>query len=82
MPQLLASEAPIAFEYRIDVMMRDLKDDGSAMIDLLQVNHTIFGIESRKDGYTLVDFDPKVPYENALALPKSRVDVLKRILTS
>jgi FkbM family methyltransferase len=82
MPQLLASEAPIAFEYRIDVMLRDLKDDGSEMIDLLQVNHTIYGIESRKDGYALVDFDPKVPYENALALPKSRVDVLKRILTS
>jgi FkbM family methyltransferase len=82
MSELLATNAPIVFEYRIDVMLRDLKDDGTEMINLLRANHTIFGIEVRKGDYALVEFDPKMSYENALAVPNGRLDELTRILRS
>jgi FkbM family methyltransferase len=78
---LLKSEVPVAFEYRIDVMLRDLQDNGSEMIDMLTANHVIVGIEPRNGGYGLVEFDPTKSYENALALPLSRVEELRRLLT-
>lgn len=82
MREMLRSGVPIAFEYRIDLMLRDLQDNGSEMIAMLRANHEIVGVEPRGGGYALVDFDPTRSYENALALPASRADALRRLLTA
>jgi FkbM family methyltransferase len=81
MPRLLKAGIPIAFEYRIDLMQRDLRDDGSEMVGLLRGNHDLYGVApTAGGGYALVEFDPRRPYENALALPRDRVEEFKRKL--
>lgn len=72
--------APLLFEYRVDVMKRDLGDDGVELIQLIRENFDIFGIIERDSGIALCEFDEAKPYANALAIPKSKKDYyLKRL---
>jgi hypothetical protein len=82
MKNLLQESIPIIFEYRIDIMKRDLNDNGSEMIKLLQENRKIFGITRYKDSYRLVEFDQTKSYENAISLPLSKLDVFTEKLNS
>ena len=63
-------DAPIVFEYRIDVMKRDLNDDGSKLVDYLSRHFELFGIKkNEKSGLKLVPFDPDLAVADAIGLP-------------
>lgn len=66
------TEAPMLFEYRVDVMKRDLNDDGLRLVKLIEKNFYIYGIRENQGSFWLCDFDPKQPYANAIAIPKAR----------
>jgi len=64
--------SPIMFEYRIDVMKRDLKEDGSKIIEELSSDFEIYGITKSRDGTVgLINFDPDMPSDNAIAFPRT-----------
>lgn len=76
--KLAEINAPVLFEYRVDVMKRDLGDDGHQIIDLLSQNHIIYGLEETPDDFTLTHFDPSKPYANAIAIPRQGHEYFRR----
>lgn len=67
--------APIVFEYRVDVMMRDLNDDGSRFVEELSKNYQLFSIgRNCRNILEISKFDPKKPAAAALGLPLSSLD--------
>lgn len=67
--------APIIFEYRVDIMIRDLADDGSELLKILRKNFELFGVHKTKSNeIKLVPFNEKVPAPDALGLPKKYLD--------
>lgn len=68
--KLAQINAPVLFEYRVDVMRRDLGDDGHQIVRLLSANHIIYGLEETPGDFTLSPFDPSRPYANAIAIPR------------
>ena len=75
--KLAELDAPLLFEYRVDVMKRDLDQDGSEIVALLKTNFDIFGLNQNDGGLTLTTFYPEKPYDNAIAIPKSKADFFK-----
>lgn len=67
-------QAPLLFEYRIDVMKRDLDQDGSEIIKLLDGDFSLFGVDECKGKLFLTPFEPMRSYANAIALPKSNIE--------
>ena len=65
-------QAPLLFEYRIDVMKRDLNDDGSELLQIIDRNFDVFGISAKNEGIALCEFDRQTPCANAIAIPRSR----------
>jgi FkbM family methyltransferase len=69
--KLSSLQAPLLFEYRVDVMKRDLYVDGSEMLSEIRDDFDLFGIEERGESFALCDFDPERPCANAMAIPKA-----------
>jgi FkbM family methyltransferase len=78
--KLAQINAPVLFEYRVDVMKRDLGDDGHHIIELLSANHVIYGLEETPDDFRLSRFDPSKPYANAIAIPRRGQEYFCRAL--
>jgi FkbM family methyltransferase len=69
--KLCLLRAPLLFEYRVDVMKRDLNDDGSEMLNVIGDHFDVFGIDELGGSFALCNFDPEKPCANAIAIPKS-----------
>ncbi len=73
--KIFSINAPIVFEYRIDVMMRDLNDDGSRFVEELSKNYQLFNISRNLRNFLEISkFDPKKPAAAALGLPLASLD--------
>ena len=63
--------SPILFEYRIDIMKRDLSDNGLGMLERFNQSFDLYAIASSKEGQViLAAFDANKPCANAIAIPK------------
>lgn len=75
---LVRTKAPILFEYRVDATDKYLQDDGSALVDWFKKDFNLYGINPGGD---FEPFSADRAYENALALPKSRVEEFEKVLS-
>ena len=63
------TDAPIVFEYRVDVLQKDLNQSGKELISELEKNFKLFGIKIIDNQIMLIDFDSTLPVANAIGLP-------------
>ena len=63
------TDAPIVFEYRVDVLQKDLNQSGKELIAELEKNFKLFGIKIIDSQIMLIDFDSTLPVANAIGLP-------------
>jgi len=74
------ADTVILFEYRIDLLKKDINDDGRALINTLQNFFILYGIELDKFGILrLVQFDPNNSVSNAIGLPKKKLETYLKI---
>ena len=63
------TNAPIVFEYRVDVLQRDLSQSGNGLVAELEKSFKLFGIQDDRSQLSLVEFDSNTPAANAIGLP-------------
>jgi FkbM family methyltransferase len=74
--------APIIFEYRIDVMKRDLGDDGIELVKELNKNYVLFGIrETENSRLFLTPFEQDTPAADAIGFPKKSFERYAKLFT-
>jgi FkbM family methyltransferase len=74
--------APIIFEYRIDVMKRDLGDDGIELVKELNKNYVLFGIrETENSRLVLTPFKQDTPAADAIGFPKKSFERYAKLFT-
>jgi len=80
--KISAIDAPIIFEYRIDVMKRDLNDNGAELINLLRRNYRLWGLrKSQSNKIALIPFNPNLPVANAIGLPLQTISNFTSLFT-
>jgi FkbM family methyltransferase len=74
--------APIIFEYRIDIMKRDLGDDGIELVKELNKNYVLFGIrETENSRLVLTPFKQDTPAADAIGFPKKSFEKYAKLFT-
>ena len=69
--QLFEMNAPIVFEYRIDIKVNGLNSGVEKIPSLLSGHFYFYRLSSTRDGVTLSDFHAEIPCENVLGIPHS-----------
>ena len=73
-------DAPILFEFRIDLMSRDLDNDGSGFVSILKANFVLFGLDFLDEGQVnLIPFDVQQSTGMAIGLPLKNLEKYKKI---
>jgi len=76
------ADTVILFEYRIDLLKRDIGETGADLINILQNFFILYGIKIDKFGMlTLVQFDPNKSVSNAIGLPKKKLETYLKIFS-
>jgi len=68
-----ATDAPIVFEYRIDLMKKFLNANSESLIYLLEQHFKLFSYQVVGDQIVLENFDTSISQENAIGFPKSKL---------
>jgi FkbM family methyltransferase len=73
-------DGPILFEFRIDLMSRDLDNDGSGFVSLLKANFVLFGLDFSDAGQVnLIPFNVQQSTGMAIGLPLKNLEKFKKI---
>ena len=74
--------APIIIEYRIDIMKRDLGDNGFELVKELNKNFVLFGIrETENSRLVLTPFKQDIPTAHAIGFPKKSFEKYAKLFT-
>jgi FkbM family methyltransferase len=74
--------APIIFEYRIDLMKRDLGNYGIELVKELNKNYVLFGLrETENSRLVLKPFKQDTTAENAIGIPKKSFEKYAKLFT-
>ena len=78
--KIVEIDAPLFFEFRIDLMSRDLDNDGSGFVFELRKNFVLFGLEFKgSEKASLIPFDNQVSMEMAIGLPIKHFEKYKEM---